>query len=77
MQLMFFNFIHADGLESSQSDVESDFHHFDSSFADPGQDFWCEVQARGGGGDGTSLAGIDGLIPVAVEGGVVASNVGR
>jgi hypothetical protein len=35
------------------------------------------VEAGGGGGDGSALAGVDGLIAVAIGGGVGAGDVGR
>jgi hypothetical protein len=42
---------------------------------DAGQDFRCKVESGGGSGNGSAFAGVDGLVSIAVGGGVVASDV--
>lgn len=65
----------ADGLESSQSHVESDLGGLDSAGVQRAENFRSEVQAGGGSGDRSELAGVDSLVAVAVGGRVRAGDV--
>lgn len=72
-----FQALSADRLESAEADFESDFSGFEAASGDALENFRGEVESRGGRGDGVSLPGVNGLIAVAVEGIVVALDVGR
>lgn len=74
---MLFDVLDADGLEGAESHVESDFCALDAAVAEAGQDLRSEVEPGGGGGDGSSFAGVDGLVAVAIGGGVGAVDVRR
>ena len=67
----------ADWLKCSQSYVERDFCGLDAAVAETGENLRGEVEAGGGSGYGSTLAGVDGLIAIAVGGGIVAGDVGR
>jgi hypothetical protein len=68
--------LRADGLEGAEPDVERDLDGFDAASLELAEDFGCEVESGGGGSDGTALAGVDGLVTVAVGGTIVAGDVG-
>ena len=72
-----FDVFGADGLEGSEADVEGDGLDLDAVCAELGEDLGREVEAGGGGGGGAGFVGEDGLVAVAVFGGVVAVDVGR
>ena len=77
VQHVLFDFLDADWLERAKSDVEGDFRGLDAAIAEAGQNFRSEVEASGGRGDGSALAGVDGLVAVAIGGGIGAGDVGR
>jgi hypothetical protein len=72
-----FDVLDADRLEGAESHVEGDLRGFDATVVEAGQNFRSEVEAGGGGGDGSALTGVDGLIAVAVGGGISAGDVRR
>jgi hypothetical protein len=72
-----FDFLDADWLEGAEAEVESDFCGLDAAIVEAGQNFRSEVEAGGGGGDGSALAGVDGLVAVAIGGGIGAGNIRR
>ncbi len=48
MDLVILYALYADGLESPQADVQSDFRGLDAALADAVEDFWCEMEASRG-----------------------------
>ena len=72
-----FDAIHSDGRKGAEADVEGDVGDLDAAVGDGLEDFRREVQAGGGRGDRAGLAGVDGLVALAVFGSVFAVNVGR
>lgn len=76
MQFVLFDFFYANRLKGSQPDVECDFGGFDFALAEAHQNLRSEMKTGGGSGDRSALAGIDGLIAVAVGGGILAGNIG-
>lgn len=77
VKMMIFDGRHVDRLESAESDVERDFRGFDVAIAQAGENFSSEVKSCGRGGYGSALTSIDGLIAVAIGGGIGTRNVGR
>src|SRR5579872_3776081 len=77
MKVVFFHPLGTYGLKSPKADVERDFGGFNSAGSDPGKNFGSEVKAGGRGGDRSTLASIDGLIALAIGGGIFAGDVGR
>lgn len=77
VERVIFDFIDTHRLECAEADVEGDLGGFDSAVADAGDDFGSEVESGSGGGDGAAFAGIDGLVAVAVGGGIRTDDVGR
>ncbi len=67
----------ADWLKGSEADVEGDFGGFDSAQADAMQYLRSEVKSGGGRGDGTARLGVNGLVALAIGGGVRSRNVRR
>jgi len=74
---MIFDVLYADGLKSSQADVQGDLGNFDSALANALENFGSEVQAGGGRGYRPSRSCVNRLVAVAVMGLVFAVNVGR
>jgi len=56
-----------DREERAGADVEGEVGGLDAVLAEGLDQFGGEVQAGGGGGDGSGMAGIDGLIPFLIE----------
>ena len=77
MNLVIFNALDADGLESSQADVEGDFDGVDAAPADAVENIGCEMKAGGGGGYRSALLGVDGLIAFAIAGRIGARDIRR
>ena len=77
MDLVIFDALDADGLESSQADVEGDLDGLDAALADAVENFWGEMQAGGGGGYRSALLGIDGLVAFAIAGRIGARDIRR
>ena len=77
MEFVIFHALDAHRLKGSQADVEGDFRDFDAAIMDAGQNFRSEMKARGGSGDRSAFAGVDGLIAFAVGGRIGARDVGR
>ena len=75
--MVFFDAFGADGLEGPKADVECNLGGFDSPSTDAGENPGGEVKTGGGGGDGSALMGVDGLVAFAVSGGIFAGDVGR
>ncbi len=74
---MIFNALDADGLESSQADVEGDFDGLDAAAADAVENFRGKMEAGGGGGYRSALLGVDGLIAFAIAGRIGARDIRR
>jgi len=49
MDLVILYPLYADGLESTQADVQSDFRGLDAAPANAVEGFWCEMEASSGG----------------------------
>jgi hypothetical protein len=77
MDLVIFDALDVDRLKRSQADVQGDIGGLDTALADPVEDFWCEMQASRGSRDRSTLLGVDGLIALAIVGGIRARNVRR
>jgi hypothetical protein len=77
MNFMVFDALDANGLKGSQADVEGDFGGFNTTEADAIENFRGEMKSGGGRGDGTALLRVDGLIAIAVAGGIETRDVGR
>jgi hypothetical protein len=77
VQHVLFDLLDTNWLEGTESDVEGDFRRLDAAVAEAGKNFRSEVEAGGGCGDGSALAGVDGLVAVAIDGGIGAGDVGR
>lgn len=75
--MVIFDLFHVDRLKSPESYVKCDFCSFNAAGTNASQDFWSEVESGGGSGDGSALAGVDGLIALAVGGGIWPGDVGR
>lgn len=58
-----------DREEGSGADVEGEVGGLDALLAEGLDQFGGEVQSGGGGGDGSGMAGIDGLIPFLIQAG--------
>lgn len=74
---MILDAIHANGLESSQANVEGDLGGFGATLADAVEDFWSEVKAGGGSCDRSILLGVDGLVAIEVARRIGARDVRR
>ena len=57
--------------------MQGDAGDFDAARGERIENLRSEVQAGGGRCYGAALAGVDGLVALAVVGGIVAANVGR
>lgn len=68
--------IDANGLESSQADVEGDLGGFGTTLADAVEDFWSEMKAGGGSRDRSILLGVNGLVAIEVARRIGARDVG-
>jgi hypothetical protein len=77
MDFVIFDTLDTDRLKGSEADVQSDIDGFDAALADAVENFSCEVKAGGGGGDRSAVLGVDGLIALAIVGGIRARDVGR
>src|ERR1039458_7988838 len=77
MDLGIFDALDADGLESSQADVQGDLDHLDPTLADAVEDFRSEMQASGWGRYRSALPRIDSLIAVAIAGRIGARDIRR
>jgi hypothetical protein len=77
VQLRLFDYRFVERLKGAQADMEGDKRLFGAGLAAAGQDFGGEVESGGRRGDGTVLAGIDGLVAIAVGGRIGALDVGR
>ena len=69
--------VDADWLESSQADVQRDLGGLDAALTDSVENLRCEMKTGGGRGYRSALLGIDGLIALAIVGGIRARDVGR
>ena len=76
MKLVLFDSFYTDRLKGSQSDVEGDFCSLDAAVMKAGQNLRSEVEAGSRGGDRTALAGVDGLVAIAIRRGIGAGDVG-
>jgi hypothetical protein len=76
VEFVVFDAVDADRLEGSQADVEGNLGGFDAALADAVEDGGSEVEAGRGSGDRSGGLGIDGLITLAVGGGIGAGDVG-
>ena len=56
--------IDADGAESAEADVQCDAGVVDAALLAAGDEFWSEMEAGGGGGDGSGVLGVDGLVAI-------------
>lgn len=74
---MLFDFLDADWLEGAESDVEGNFCGLDAANAETGENLGGEVEAGGGGGNRSALAGVNGLIAIPIGRRIVAGDVGR
>ncbi len=74
---MLFDSLGSDGLKSAETDVQGDLDCLDAASANARQDFRSEMQAGGWSGDGSAFVRIDGLIALAVGGGIFPRDVGR
>lgn len=72
-----FDFVDADGLEGAEPNVEGDFCSLYAAITELGQNLRSEVEAGGGGGDGSAFARIDGLVAVVIGRRIEARNVRR
>ncbi len=77
MDLVIFDALDVDGLESSQADVQGDFDGLDAAPADAIEDFWGEMQAGGGSRYRSTLLGIDGLVTFAIVRRIGARDIRR
>jgi hypothetical protein len=77
MNRVIFDALDADGLESSQADVQGDLDRLDPTLADAVEDFRSEMQAGGGGRYRPARLRIDGLIAVAIAGRIGARDIRR
>jgi hypothetical protein len=77
VDFVIFDAIGADGLKGSEADVECDFGGIDAALAEAVENFGGEVESGGGGGDGTGVAGEDGLVAITVVGGIGARDIRR
>lgn len=77
MNFVIFNAIDADRLKSAEANVKGDLNSFDAAGADAIENRLGEVETGGGRGDGAARLGVDGLITLAIGGGIGASDVGR
>src|ERR1700757_1205759 len=76
MKLVLFDFFYTDRLEGSQSDVEGHLCRLYAAVMKAGQNLRSEVEAGSRGGDRTALAGVDGLVAIAIRRGIGAGDVG-
>ncbi len=77
MEFVILDLVDADWLESSQADVQGDLGGLDAALTDSVQNLRGEVETGGGRGYRSALLGIDGLIALAIVGGIRARDVGR
>jgi hypothetical protein len=77
MDFVILDSLGADGLKSSQADVQGDFGGIDSALANAVENFGSEVKSGGGGGDGAWRAGVDSLVALAVVRRISPRNVRR
>src|SRR6516165_9629760 len=66
-----------DGREGAEPDMKGDARDFDAAGSNGFQYLRCKVQSRGGRCDRPTVAGIDGLVALAVRCEVIPMNVGR
>ncbi len=62
MDFMVFHAVDAHRLKSPQTNVQGDLGGFDAALADAIENFGSEMETRGGSGNRSSLARVDGLI---------------
>lgn len=74
---MFFDALGTNRLKSSKTDMKRDLDRLDAATMEAGKNFWSEVKACSGRGDGSALVGIDGLIPLTIRGAIFSRDVGR
>jgi hypothetical protein len=67
----------AHGLKRTEAHVQRDFGGFDAALLKAAQDFWREVEAGRRRGDRTALAGVDGLVALAIPLAIGAGDVRR
>jgi hypothetical protein len=72
-----FHTVDADRLKCTEADVQGDLGGLNATLADSVKNFRCEVKAGGRGGDRSPLLGVDGLIALAVTGGIRARDIRR
>jgi len=77
VNFVIFDATDANGLESSQANVEGDLGGLDATPADAVEDFWSEVKACGGSCDRSVLLGINGLVAIEIARRIGARDVRR
>lgn len=77
VQHVLFDILDTNWLEGAEADVEGDLGGFYATVVEAGQNLRREVKTGGGCGDGSALAGVYGLIAVAIGAGIGAGDVGR
>jgi hypothetical protein len=68
--------LHVYSRKRARTHVEHDFVNRDSPFPNVLEEVRGEMKARGGSGDAARLAGVDGLVPLAIQRSVRAIDVG-
>jgi hypothetical protein len=77
MDLVIFDALDADGLKSSQADMQGYIDSLHLALADAVEDFPCEMKASGGGCYRSTLLRIDGLIPLPIMGRIRSRDIRR
>jgi len=77
MEFVILDLVDADGLEGSEADVQGDVCGLDAALADAVEDLRGEVKTGGGRGYRSTLQGVDGLVALAIAGGIRTYDVGR
>jgi len=77
MDWVIFDALDADGLKSSQADVQGYIDSLDLALADAVEDFPREMKASGGGCHRSTLLRIDRLIPLTIMGGIRTRDIRR
>ena len=77
VNFVIFHPLHANGLERSQTNMQSDFNGLNSAPADAVEDFRGEMKSGSRSGDRTTRRGIDSLIALPILARVFPCDVGR
>ncbi len=77
MDVVILDALDADGLKSSQADVQGYIDSLDLALADAVEDFPCEMKASSGGCHRSTLLRIDSLIPLTIMGRIRARDIRR